>query len=741
MRVALFFLTLAVGADIVEASDVPASLPREWRQAYTQADLLFTDSEQDVKYRPEVGNGFVATVVGSDDMFAAGVFNGPAVSASPSHRAAIPAPLNLTIDGPAVGAGLHLRNGAYLRRYAIGSAVVELRFYAHRSRRSLMVVDVVTTSVQPVQVSVAGFGGDDPTSDDFHWTARNVTGPNATAIVWTGETREAETADSGTTKVSVVLPQAPAGPVTVSSGKPAAFVAAVRTSRESKDPDGDALQDWTEAARTGADALYSEHRAAWSRLWASGLEISGRIDVARVVNSSQYYLLSSLRADAPHSTSPGGLAKGTTQVCYNGHVFWDAETWMYPSLVLWHPDIAASMLEYRLNTVPEAEAKARGYGMGWKGAMFAWESAAYGTETCPVNWFGGFLEQHITGDIALAAQQLWYASHNSSWLELAAEGLVLKTADFWASRVQWSGDKAHIRNVVPPDEYAPMVPKACVSGGVPNAESCRGVNNSVFTNFVAKRNLLFAEEASQIMGRTPDPSWRKTADAIIINYDSSLGIHPEYEGYDGGKIKQADVVMLGYPLTMNMSLEDRRRDLEYYASRTAPDAPCMTESMHVIGYLDVEDLDSAAASFEKSFANSHAPFNVWSELPDGGCHGFLTGMGGFLQAMLFGLGGLRIWPDHLAVSPSLISGMEHIVIRGVHYRGAVLQILFDEDEMEVLAVEAPDAVRLTDSSGSTRSIARGGRARVPRGKAKIHVSQGRGASSLGGRGASLRGAS
>jgi len=207
-----------------------------------------------------------------------------------------------------------------------------------------------------------------------------------------------------------------------------------------------------------------------------------------------------------------------------------------------------------------------------------------------------------------------------------------------------------------------------------------------------------------------------------MNYDAEKGVHPEYQGYGGGQIKQADVVLLGYPLTMNMSLRDRRKDLEYYAPQTDPEAPCMSWSMYLVGYLDVGDMEGAAANFERSFANSHAPFYVWTEQPDSGCVGFLTGLGGFLQTMLFGFGGLRIWRDYLAINPSLISDMTRIVIRGVHYRGALLQLSFDQDEMELLAVEAPGVVHLTDSSGSTKSIAQGHSVKVPRGRAKVRVS-------------------
>ena len=46
--------------------------------------------------------------------------------------------------------------------------------------------------------------------------------------------------------------------------------------------------------------------------------------------------------------------------------------------------------------------------------MFPWESAATGSEVCPSWASTGQLEQHITGDIAVAAQQFWYATKNVS---------------------------------------------------------------------------------------------------------------------------------------------------------------------------------------------------------------------------------------------------------------------------------------------------------------------------------------
>merc|ERR1712226_1193038 len=100
---------------------------------------------------------------------------------------------------------------------------------------------------------------------------------------------------------------------------------------------------------------------------------------AVALNSSLYAILSSIRADGPaFSISPGGLTNG-----YNGHVFWDCETWMFPPVLLLHPDLAHGMLQYRYERLDGARAKALSYHSNWTGVMFPWESAFTGVETCP----------------------------------------------------------------------------------------------------------------------------------------------------------------------------------------------------------------------------------------------------------------------------------------------------------------------------------------------------------------------
>ena len=126
---------------------------------------------------------------------------------------------------------------------------------------------------------------------------------------------------------------------------------------------------------TATTVLRQSHEAAWSKLYASRIEVGGaRGDptataIAAAVNSSMYYLLSAAREDWPFSTSPGGLANNA----YLGHTFWDLATWQYPALAPLYPGLGASLLAYREQRLGAAKSFAQQ--TGHVGARFPWESA------------------------------------------------------------------------------------------------------------------------------------------------------------------------------------------------------------------------------------------------------------------------------------------------------------------------------------------------------------------------------
>ena len=99
-----------------------------------------------------------------------------------------------------------------------------------------------------------------------------------------------------------------------------------------------------------AGALHATHVDAWGELWRSGMEIGGRQEAAIALNSSQYWVLSSLRDDWPYSCCGTGLYQNG----WNGVSFWDCEMWHEPSLLLLHPSIAKSMRQFRANNLAAA---------------------------------------------------------------------------------------------------------------------------------------------------------------------------------------------------------------------------------------------------------------------------------------------------------------------------------------------------------------------------------------------------
>ncbi|HEY9016587.1 MAG TPA: hypothetical protein VIM84_16150, partial [Gemmatimonadales bacterium] len=131
------------------------------------------------------------------------------------------------------------------------------------------------------------------------------------------------------------------------------------------------------AAGRGIARLLDEHTRAWARRWESDIVIEGEPELQRVVRSMLFYLLCS----ADSATAIGIPPMGLSGAGYYGHIFWDSDTWMFPSLLLTHPDIARSLVEFRSRTLPSARANARAN--NFRGAMYPWEADELGRETTP----------------------------------------------------------------------------------------------------------------------------------------------------------------------------------------------------------------------------------------------------------------------------------------------------------------------------------------------------------------------
>ncbi len=416
------------------------------------------------------------------------------------------------------------------------------------------------------------------------------------------------------------------------------------TSSHHDDPLNEAERATIFAKLEGRDRLLQFHHKAWEELWKSDITIEGDAQAQQDVHSMLYHLYSFSREGTALSPSPMGLSG----LGYNGHVFWDTELWMYPAILVLHPEIAKSMVEYRYQRLDAARKNA--FSKGYKGAMFPWESAETGVEETPVWALSGPFEHHITACVGIAAWNYYCVTQDKNWLREKGYPILSATADFWASRVERNGPgKYDIKNVVAADEWA------------------ENVDNNAFTNAAAKANLQFATEAAKLLGITPDADWMNVANNIpILKFPD--GTTKEHATYNGEGIKQADVNLLAYPLKEVTDPKAIRRDLEYYEKRVPNEGtPAMTQAVFTTLYARIGDADKAHHWFKDAYLpNLNPPFRVIAETKGGTNPYFATGAGGIVQSVLMGFGGLEITPKGIVQIKSVLpKGWKSLTITGV----------------------------------------------------------------------------
>ena len=478
----------------------------------------------------------------------------------------------------------------------------------------------------------------------------------------------------------------------------------VDTALSAGDPEKSAVSASQQAADDGWSALSSAHVAAWDALWRSDIVLPGRPDLQQWVRAGLYGLLSNIRQGEDESISPVGLTSDN----YAGLIFWDAETWMYPALLLTHPEIAKAVVEYRYRTLPGAQANAQR--LGYQGLFYPWNSASNGdlaTECHSVDPPHCVTQIHLQGDIALAVWQYYLATGDTAWLRTHGWPMLKGIAEFWAGRVTANrGGSYSINNVAGPDEYS------------------NGVNDGVYTNAVAATSLRNATRAAALVGQTAPPAWTKIADRLRMPFDQQQQVFLQYDGYDGSQIKQADTVLLIYPVEWPMTSQVAANTLDYYAQRTDPDGPAMTDSVHAV---DAAAIGQPGCATHTYLMRSIVPFvrdpfaqfaeargskpGAQDPLAGAPAMNFLTGEGGFLQVFTNGLTGLRWRSDRVHLDPMLPPQLgSGVTLHGLHWQGRTFDITvgptrttLTQTAGQPFAVESPQGTQ-TSSTGSSVQV-------------------------------------
>jgi beta-phosphoglucomutase len=463
--------------------------------------------------------------------------------------------------------------------------------------------------------------------------------------------------------------------------------------------------------------LLNAHQQAWNVVWQhSDVEIEGDRTAQLAVRYNLFQLFIGAAADNDRVSIP---AKTLSGFGYRGHAFWDTEIFILPFFTLTQPAIARSLLTYRYHTLNGARRKASH--SGYEGAMFAWESAATGDEVTPrwatpndpyaeaVRIWCRDREIHISADIAYAIWQYWQATGDDRWLRDYGAEIILDSARFWMSRLEWHEQQSRYElcGVIGADEYHEQV------------------NNNAFTNRMVQWHLekaiavytwlqhRFPDQAavlSQRLQLTPEKRllWQAAIEQIYIPDDATTGLIEQFEGFFQLKdidlndyeprdrsiqavlgidetnqrqvLKQPDVLMLLYLMRDTQAASAYRNILQknwdYYAPRTdITYGSSLTTAIHAVL---AANLGNAADSYQQFIQAAMVDLEDNRGNTGDGIHA--ASAGGLWQAVVFGFGGIQLKDSGPIATPHLPPTWTRLKFK-LHWRGT----WYDFDLLPALA--------------------------------------------------------
>ena len=451
-----------------------------------------------------------------------------------------------------------------------------------------------------------------------------------------------------------------------------------------------ALRDQVDGALStaklaGFDRLIREQRELLDGHWAQAdVEIEGDDELQQAVRVGMFHVLQAgLRAE--RQPIP---AKGLTGDGYDGHTFWDTETYVLPVLTYTAPGAVRDALRWRHSTLDLARERARV--LCQRGAAFPWRTIR-GEETSGY-WPAGTAAFHINADIADAVSRYLGATHDEEFDRDYGAELLVETARLWASLGHFDDGRGfRIDGVTGPDEYTAIV------------------DNNVYTNLMAQKNL---REAVAAVSRQPDVAgrldvtdeevdhWRRAADAMTVPYDDELGVHmqsesftrheewdfagttdagyplllhfPYFEIYRAQVVKQADLVMALHLRGDAFTHEQKVADFAYYEARTVRDSSLSAAQQAVV----------AAETGHLELAHDYwgeAALTDLQNLHGNSGHGLhIASLAGGWTVAVAGFGGMRDHGGRLTFAPRLPPRLRRLAFRVV-YRGRVLAVEVTQD--------------------------------------------------------------
>ncbi|WP_017317757.1 glycoside hydrolase family 65 protein [Mastigocladopsis repens] len=464
------------------------------------------------------------------------------------------------------------------------------------------------------------------------------------------------------------------------------------TSRQTETPMAAALNRL--ADEPSYPTLLAAHIAAWEQVWQnSDIVIEGD----RKAQLSVRYNLFQLLAVAPRQDDRVSIPPKTLSgFAYSGHIFWDTEIFILPFLTLTQPALARNLLTYRYHTLAGARRKAKE--AGYAGAMYAWESATTGDEVTPrwvpgrngelIRIWCGDIEVHISTDVAYAAWNYWRHTGDDEWMRDYGAEMILDTAVFWESRVEWNPERNcyDIRDVIGPDENHDRV------------------DNNAFTNLMTQWHLhsalmlwnwlhqAYPDSAAQLalklnLGTERFERWAFIAKHLYVNQDSETGLMEQFEGFfqledinwadyeprtksmqsllgieatsQRQILKQPDVLMLFYLLRDVYDRKTLQTNWDYYNPRT--DHTYGSSLGPAINAILACDLNQPQEAYTHFMRSALVDLEDVRRNAAEGVHS--ASAGGVWQAVIFGFAGVRMTQFGPVACPNLPLGWTRLKFR------------------------------------------------------------------------------
>lgn len=437
------------------------------------------------------------------------------------------------------------------------------------------------------------------------------------------------------------------------------------------------------ARHTGWDGLLAHQRAYLDDFWErADIEIDGDAELQQAVRFAMFHVLQA-GARGEQRAIP---AKGLTGPGYDGHAFWDTESFVLPVLTYAAPTAVADELRWRHSTLPAARQRAEELGL--RGAAFPWRTIA-GDENSGY-WPAGTAAFHINADIADAVIRYRAATDDDAFEREVGLEILIETARLWRSLGHHDPrGRFRIDGVTGPDEYSAIA------------------DNNVYTNLMAQRNLSAAAAAVERHPRLAHrlgvddeeaASWRDAARDMYIPFDDELGVHaqaenftmhavwdfettapeqyplllhfPYFDLYRKQVVKQADLVLAMVLRGDAFTAEQKARNFAYYEPLTVRDSSLSACTQSIIA-AEVGHLDLAYDYFAEA---ALMDLDDLEHNTRDGVH--IASLAGACVAAIGGFGGMRDHDGRLSFLPRLPGALRRLRFR-MMFRGRLLTVEVD----------------------------------------------------------------